>query len=1318
MLTEMSDDREQLKLMTLEYHVEEDGNFLAEPVLTLFCRDESGNKRVVEVENFYPSFFISEREYIANEHTIFQERMVRSVTARTGLTSDDNVNNAALQETLDAPRETLHGQELVKIETVKPKHVAQLRDYFKQTWEADVLFTNRFLIDSQIHDCFTLPRGSKRCSYDEIEAVNENEEKIDVSPRMVTIDIEVWSGNEFPDTTVAEKPITAVTVHDSYTDSYKAAVLHPSVANIVGGQPYDSFDWSDLSWKVPDGVDSIDGVTVYQSENQMLDDINQWIVDKDPDLLTGWNSSRNEIGSGFDYPYWINRCKKINEWSYRDLSPTETCYVNKGGSAVIEGRELFDMLQAYKKTQIHEKRSYSLGYIAEDELGYGKEDIADLDDGWLNEPANFMKYNVRDVEAVIEIERSKNVLDMYDHIRSITGATYSEIADSNIGIIDVMFLRQALDRGIALPTSTMPDVQHYWGAYVFPPVAGKHRNVVYPDLKCFTPDHEVVTTDGIVSITEISAGDEVYSINPETGDVEIKPVVDTYEYPEYDGELINFSGTRVDFSVTPNHRMLYQDGDSEYYFEEAGKYDGSRKCLPNAKSGVDTGRIDVFDMTDYIESFDVRATYDMHGHSYRSKLPDNCEKKRANYHEGFFFDGDTFKQYQQEIESLSSDVSLSHPSGTGSTFRPYKFDGDDFIELLGWYITEGSTYHPEGENTASVQIVQHTHDGRVEKLFDRLGLEYSHTDGAYTIGSSIYADFFDTYTGVGSCKKCIPEFIFENASIEQKKLLLDILMLGDGHNNTYYTSSQQLAEDVSRLAVECGKKPKLSRRRETEYEVVITETNDGINEYQQSSSRASDGVYCIEVADNNTMMVGRDGKFQWCGNSLYPNLFRDMNASPETIVGFREDLEASEYSEEDCHTLYVDTRSEQAKRDADSPERTELYVLRPDVKESFVRETIQDLIDMKYEYKKNEYSDEAYGAVKRITNSVYGVMGDSVSYGKGFRLFDWRIAEAITLAGREVIKHTADEFESKVQSMGYDDAEIIAGDTDSCVCEVPSADGLEETVSVAQEAAEYVDSTYPEFMNERFGIRNGNMAVEIESYAESALFMNKKKRYAQWVRWDEGDLVDEIEVKGFELVRSDSAKITERVQRRVLEMILKIDDPKQDVSDYLREEWQSVVDGDVDLDQIGKPSAINSHVWTYGYSEQDDGSYNYYTPQPHIRGARYANNYIDGESIETGKPTMFYCDGVSSVSGLPETYEYENKLQADADDPVMVERDRPFDAIAVEDIRNLPEGVLIDWEKMGEKTLKDPIEPIAEVMGWTWTDLTSEGTQTGLASYM
>jgi hypothetical protein len=106
----------------------------------------------------------------------------------------------------------------------------------------------------------------------------------------------------------------------------------------------------------------------------------------------------------------------------------------------------------------------------------------------------------------------------------------------------------------------------------------------------------------------------------------------------------------------------------------------------------------------------------------------------------------------------------------------------------------------------------------------------------------------------------------------------------------------------------------------------------------------------------------------------------------------------------------------------------------------------------------------------------------------------------------------------------------------------------------------------------------------------------------------------------------------------------------------------------------------------YGWSEDDDtGKMKYFTPQPHIRGARYATAYIDGEDIGPGsKPLMFYVEGVGVGQGYPETYDYEEQFslnapkdKPDANTREMKELGRTVDAIAVEDVRNIPEAIRI-----------------------------------------
>jgi DNA polymerase elongation subunit (family B) len=394
---------------------------------------------------------------------------------------------------------------------------------------------------------------------------------------------------------------------------------------------------------------------------------------------------------------------------------------------------------------------------------------------------------------------------------------------------------------------------------------------------------------------------------------------------------------------------------------------------------------------------------------------------------------------------------------------------------------------------------------------------------------------------------------------------------------------------------------------------------------------------------------------------------------------------------------------------------------------------------MKYEYKGE---GKKYDAVKRIANSLYGVFGDSNSYGVGFRLFDWRLAETITVAGRKVLQHTADEFTQQLKNMGYKDAQLIGGDTDSVMTTIPSADDREETLEASFKAANAVNASYDDFMCEEFDICDPSghkMEVEIESYADAIFFLQNldsddptdgvKKKYSQLVTWDEGEYIDDPEPKskGFKLVRSDTAAVTGEVQTGVLHRILREDEPKDAVEEFLKEKYDDALDGNMPTEDIGIPSSISSDPMDYGWSEDDEtGEIKYFTPQPHIRGARYASAYIKGEDITSGsKPLMFYVKGVRASGDLPETYDYENlfelnapKDKPDANKREMKELDRAVDAIAVEDVRNIPSSIDIDWEKMAEKTIEDSVNNIAVTMGWHFSDLVNDGSQSGLADFM
>jgi DNA polymerase elongation subunit (family B) len=479
---EPSGDTETLHLFQIEYEEE-----YGEPIVHLWGRTEDGTERWVEVEGHRPSFYIPEAAFDS-----------RTLNHQWVVNADDGY-------------ESIHGDPLIRIETKLPWHVngkhdkKGLQDYFDTTWEADVFYTNRFLIDTGIETHFEVDLdetwekqhqdGDYRVHVDDIKAADPDWR---AEPRMVTVDIEVLSPDGFPEASEAEQPVTAITAHDNYDDEYTVWVLR------YEGWAHSDREISNMTIRNKPSSIELDGETlntdigsvrVFENESQMLHDFNEYVGMKSPDLLSGWNSSATGNGDAFDYPYLLNRCKSLNTMSFRKWSPMGQLWTTRRGysqNLTISGKGVgfFDMMESYEKTTWSEPDGgWGLENISTKELPLdaGKLEIEDIDNAWETDPAEFLKYNIRDVQAVVGIDKAAGVMDMFQNLRSLAGAQFGD-CNNNIDLLDVMILRYADEMGVALPTNEEPDRGWYYGAHVFEPKLGRHENVVYPDVWSMYPN--------------------------------------------------------------------------------------------------------------------------------------------------------------------------------------------------------------------------------------------------------------------------------------------------------------------------------------------------------------------------------------------------------------------------------------------------------------------------------------------------------------------------------------------------------------------------------------------------------------------------------------------------------------------------------------------------------------------------------------------------------------------------------------------------------------------------------------------------------------
>lgn len=368
--------------------------------------------------------------------------------------------------------------------------------------------------------------------------------------------------------------------------------------------------------------------------------------------------------------------------------------------------------------------------------------------------------------------------------------------------------------------------------------------------------------------------------------------------------------------------------------------------------------------------------------------------------------------------------------------------------------------------------------------------------------------------------------------------------------------------------------------------------------------------------------------------SLYPMAMMTINASPETKNPDGE------------------LRAPNGIRFSREPDGLTRSIIAELLEERDERKHLRNL----YPFGSPEYVlyDLQQNVLKVIMNSYYGVSGYT-----RFRLYDREIGSAVTSVGRAIIGHTRDI----ITGLGYT---VLYGDTDSCMVEVPPGN-LEETITRAREIEAELNAGYGDFAKAELNADMHYFSIKFEKVYRRFFQAGKKKRYAGHLVWKEGKDVDEVDVVGFEIRRSDSPQITREVQRAVIEMILR-GDAFSDVQAYLRDVIRKYRRGEYSLDETGIPGGIGKNLDSY---ENADA---------HIRGAKYSNEHLGTDFKRGSKPKRIYIKTVTAK--YPRT-----------------------DVVCFEYADQVPPEFVVDWETMLEKTLKGPISRIIEPLGWDWHDV-------------
>lgn len=235
----------------------------------------------------------------------------------------------------------------------------------------------------------------------------------------------------------------------------------------------------------------------------------------------------------------------------------------------------------------------------------------------------------------------------------------------------------------------------------------------------------------------------------------------------------------------------------------------------------------------------------------------------------------------------------------------------------------------------------------------------------------------------------------------------------------------------------------------------------------------------------------------------------------------------------------------------------------------------------------------------------------------------------------------------------------------------------EEAVKLGFEIAEIVNASYDEFAREVLGVTEHKFHIKFEKLYRRFFQSGRKKRYAVHIIWKEGVDFDKVDISGFEFKRSDTPAVIKRVQYTLLEKVIHGEDESA-VKAYLREEIRKYRSGAYSLDEIGIPGGISKNLDQYE------------KPDANVRGAIYANTYLNAHFGAGSKPKRVYISTVRSR--YPKTdvlcFEYGNEV---------------------------PKVFVIDMKEMFERSFRGPIERVTKALGWEWEEF--DPSMTTLASF-
>ena len=297
-------------------------------------------------------------------------------------------------------------------------------------------------------------------------------------------------------------------------------------------------------------------------------------------------------------------------------------------------------------------------------------------------------------------------------------------------------------------------------------------------LPCFSSDTEILTQNrGWINVSEVLITDTFATLNPNTFELEYQKASHIHHYT-YKGPMYHFENRQLSILVTPNHKQFVMN----------------RIGGPDLRKPLDLNN------REFIKAFHLIESTKIFGQPLQYLKAARWNPTDSTTPKTFTFPGGS---------------KLKH----GPTSKPITINFDDYLEFMGWFLSEGYTTSSKGKKGFSYvsaitqsQKVKPKNYIQIKNLLTRMGVKFYANPKVFSI---FHKGIYEYLSQFGkSHQKFIPDNI-KSLPKEKLKIFLDSLFKGDGHiyNNirtghvdvkSYTSTSKRLMGDLQELFVKMG----------------------------------------------------------------------------------------------------------------------------------------------------------------------------------------------------------------------------------------------------------------------------------------------------------------------------------------------------------------------------------------------------------------------------------------------------------------------------------------------------------------------------------